>query len=119
MGWPAVQADFCDRLRWFFSVIDVSAVLTESAEPRRYCSDLKRKLKEEEGFIQLYDFSVHLKKALSDRNIRWEAACHRRKHSPTQATRGTEVYDSLVRLNMEVPAIEGMPQTPAEEADEE
>ena len=31
----------------FFSVIDVIGVLSESSEPKRYWSDLKRKLKKE------------------------------------------------------------------------
>lgn len=30
---------------WFFSVVDVVSVLTGSSEPKRYWSDLKRKLK--------------------------------------------------------------------------
>ncbi|WP_439259009.1 phage antirepressor protein [Lonepinella sp. BR2930] len=30
--------------KWYFSVIDVVAVLTESQNPRRYWSDLKIKL---------------------------------------------------------------------------
>jgi len=30
--------------KWYFSVIDIVAALTESAEPKRYWSDLKRKL---------------------------------------------------------------------------
>lgn len=38
-----------DKEEWYFSVVDVVGVLTESANPRRYWSDLKRKLKEEEG----------------------------------------------------------------------
>ena len=29
---------------WFFSVVDVIAVLSESSVPKRYWSDLKRKL---------------------------------------------------------------------------
>lgn len=29
---------------WYFSVVDVVAVLTDSENPRRYWSDLKRKL---------------------------------------------------------------------------
>lgn len=45
---------------WFFSVIDVIAVLSESNNPRRYYSDLKRKLKKE-GFIQLYEKIVQFK----------------------------------------------------------
>ncbi|MCX8489728.1 MAG: Bro-N domain-containing protein [Cyclobacteriaceae bacterium] len=45
---------------WFFSIIDVIEILTDSNNPRRYWSDLKRKL-EEEGFGQLYDIIVQLK----------------------------------------------------------
>ncbi len=34
---------------WYFSVIDIIKVLTESSRPRKYWSDLKSKL-DEEGF---------------------------------------------------------------------
>ena len=34
-----------DEEDWYFSVIDVVGVLSESKNPRRYWSDLKRKLK--------------------------------------------------------------------------
>ena len=30
---------------WYFSIIDVIEVLTETRQPRKYCSDLKTKLK--------------------------------------------------------------------------
>ncbi|MBS3088564.1 Bro-N domain-containing protein [Candidatus Pacearchaeota archaeon] len=45
--------------KWFFSVVDIIEVLTDSSIPRRYWSDLKIKLKEE-GF-ELYDKIVQLK----------------------------------------------------------
>ncbi len=32
---------------WYFSVVDVIAVLTDSSQPRKYWNDLKRKLKQE------------------------------------------------------------------------
>ena len=32
---------------WYFSIVDVINILTESKEPRRYWSDLKIKLKNE------------------------------------------------------------------------
>ncbi len=48
-----------EQEEWYFSVVDVIAVLTDSENPRRYWSDLKRKL-EKEG-SQLYDFIVQLK----------------------------------------------------------
>ena len=50
---------------WYFSVIDVIEILTDSNNPRRYWSDLKRKL-EKEGFGQLYDIIVQLKLEASD-----------------------------------------------------
>jgi hypothetical protein len=46
--------------KWYFSVIDIIQVLTDSNNSRRYWSDLKRKL-EHEGFFHLYDFLVQLK----------------------------------------------------------
>lgn len=46
---------------WFFSVIDVVGVLSESQSPRRYWSDLKRQLIEKEAFSELYEKIVQLK----------------------------------------------------------
>ena len=51
---------------WYFSVIDVVAALTDSGNPNRYWSDLKRKLLEEEGFSEVYDKIVQLKLEASD-----------------------------------------------------
>ncbi len=51
---------------WYFSVIDVVAILSESANPRRYWSDLKRQLAEKEGFSELYEKIVQLKLAAAD-----------------------------------------------------
>ena len=51
---------------WYFSIIDIIAILTESKNPRRYWSDLKIKLSEEEGFSQLYEKIVQLKLEASD-----------------------------------------------------
>jgi hypothetical protein len=50
---------------WYFSVIDVIQVLTDSNNPRRYWSDLKHKL-EQEGFTQLYEIIVQLKMISAD-----------------------------------------------------
>jgi hypothetical protein len=51
--------------QWYFSMVDVVGILTDSSIPRRYWSDLKIKL-EEEGF-ELYDKIVQLKlKGYSD-----------------------------------------------------
>ncbi len=47
--------------KWYFSIIDIISILTESKNPRRYWSDLKTKLSEEEGFSQLYEKIVQLK----------------------------------------------------------
>ena len=53
---------------WYFSVIDVVAVLSDSENPRRYWSDLKRKLISEGS--QLYDKIVQLKMPASDGKMR-------------------------------------------------
>ena len=50
---------------WYFSIVDVISVLTDSNEPRRYWSDLKRKLKAE-GANQLYENIVQLKMKSAD-----------------------------------------------------
>ncbi len=49
---------------WFFSVIDVIEILTGSSIPKRYWSDLKKKLTTEGS--QLYDFIVQLKFVAND-----------------------------------------------------
>ncbi len=46
---------------WWFSVIDVVQVLTDSNNARRYWSDLKRKLAQEAGSEQPYEKIVQLK----------------------------------------------------------
>jgi hypothetical protein len=51
---------------WYFSIIDIIEVLTESSNPRRYWSDLKIQLSDKEGFIQLYEKNVQLKLESSD-----------------------------------------------------
>lgn len=51
--------------KWYFAIIDVVEILTESNNPRRYWSDLKRKLSSE-GFSQLYEIIVQLKIISSD-----------------------------------------------------
>ncbi len=54
-----------DSEKWYFSVIDIIETLTGSQNPRRYWSDLKRKLTKE-GFSQLYEIIVQLKLESSD-----------------------------------------------------
>ncbi len=51
---------------WYFSVIDIVGILTESKNPRRYWSDLKIKLTDDEGFSQLYEKIVQLKLVAPD-----------------------------------------------------
>jgi len=53
------------KQKWYFAIIDVIEILTESHNPRRYWSDLKRKLNSE-GFSQLYEIIVQLKMISSD-----------------------------------------------------
>lgn len=50
--------------KWYFSVIDIVQILTESTIPRRYWSDLKRKLSEEGS--QVYEKIVQLKFMAND-----------------------------------------------------
>ncbi len=54
-----------EKEEWYFSIIDVIFVLTGTANPRRYWSDLKRKLKTE-GANELYEKIVQLKMLSSD-----------------------------------------------------
>ena len=51
---------------WWFSVIDVVQVLTDSSNANRYWSDLKRKLAQEAGSEQPYEKIVRLKLTASD-----------------------------------------------------
>jgi hypothetical protein len=50
--------------KWYFSVVDIVSVLTDSSIPKRYLSDLKRKLKVEKS--EVYDKIVQLKMVSSD-----------------------------------------------------
>jgi DNA-damage-inducible protein D len=50
--------------QWFFSVVDVIEVLTDSPKPKRYWADLKRRGEKENG--QGYAFCVPLKLRASD-----------------------------------------------------
>ena len=49
-----------EKEEWYFSIIDVISVLTDTVNPRRYWSDLKRKLKTE-GAVEVYEKIVQLK----------------------------------------------------------
>ncbi|MDY5795892.1 MAG: hypothetical protein SPJ84_08730 [Fusobacterium gastrosuis] len=59
-----------EKEEWYFSVIDVVGVLTESSNPRRYWSDLKQKIKDEEGGIEVYEKIVQLKMKAQDGKMR-------------------------------------------------
>ena len=54
-----------EQEEWYFSIVDVIAVLTGTENPRRYWSDLKRKRKKE-GAVELYEKIVQLKMLSSD-----------------------------------------------------
>ncbi|MCK9271957.1 hypothetical protein M0P65_00220 [Candidatus Gracilibacteria bacterium] len=49
---------------WYFSIVDIIEVLTESTQPRRYWAELKKKLKEEGS--ELFDKIEQLKMKSSD-----------------------------------------------------
>lgn len=49
---------------WYFSIVDVIAILTDSSVPKRYWSDLKKKLKNEGS--EVYEKIVQLKLGASD-----------------------------------------------------
>ena len=53
-----------EKEEWYFSIVDVVSVLTGTENPRRYWSDLKRKLKSEGS--ELYEKIVQLKLKSSD-----------------------------------------------------
>jgi DNA-damage-inducible protein D len=56
--------------RWFLSVVDVIAILTDAAIPRNYWSDLKRRLAQDEGWIELHARIVQLKMRAPDGKMR-------------------------------------------------
>ena len=57
-----------EKEEYYFSVVDVIGVLTESNIPRNYWSDLKRKIKQEGS--QLHENIVQLKMKASDGKYR-------------------------------------------------
>jgi hypothetical protein len=54
---------------WYYSVVDIIAILTGSENPRRYWSDLKRKLLAEGG-NEVYEKIVQLKLLAPDGKLR-------------------------------------------------
>ncbi|HBF13824.1 MAG TPA: phage antirepressor protein [Deltaproteobacteria bacterium] len=59
---------------WWFSIIDVIEVLTDSQRPRKYWADLKKKLIENEGFGELSEKIGQLKLESSD-GKKYETDC--------------------------------------------
>src|SRR5450759_1790807 len=57
-----------DKEKWFFSVIDVIEILTDSSIPKRYWSDLKKKLQAEGS--EVYEKIVQLKMEAPDGKMR-------------------------------------------------
>ncbi len=53
---------------WYFSIIDIIQILTDSSIPKRYWSDLKVKLQEEGS--EVYDKIVRLKMIAPDGKLR-------------------------------------------------
>ena len=56
---------------WYFSVIDVIEILTRSSIPKRYWSDLKKKLTKEGS--EVYEKIVRLKMVAPSPNINFVA----------------------------------------------
>ena len=54
-----------EKEEWYFSIVDACEVLSGTDNPRRYWSDLKRKLKSE-GSVELYEKIVQLKMTAPD-----------------------------------------------------
>ena len=54
-----------EKEEWYFSIVDDCEVLSGTDNPRRYWSDLKRKLKSE-GAVELYEKIVQLKMTAPD-----------------------------------------------------
>ncbi|HSX04347.1 MAG TPA: hypothetical protein VLG76_06430 [Rhabdochlamydiaceae bacterium] len=75
------------RGEWYCSIIDVVTILTESSNPRRYWSDLKTQISENEGFIQLYGKIVQLKLLAPDGKKRSQSS-EQIQFSGSQFSRG-------------------------------
>lgn len=86
MAWDA------ERDEWYYSIVDVCRVLSDTDNPRRYWSDLKRKLKAEGS--ELYENIVQLKMT-----------------APDGKSRMTDVADTeqLLRLVQSIPSPKAEP----------
>jgi DNA-damage-inducible protein D len=78
--------------QWFFSVIDVIEVLTDSPKPKRYWTDIKRRSEKESG--QGYAFCVPLKMTASDGRQRLTDCAH---------------VEGILRIIMSVPSPKAEP----------
>ena len=78
--------------QWYFSVIDIIEILTDTDNPSRYWQDLKRKSTKTDG--QLYDFIVKLKFLAPDNKMR-----------PTDCAN----TDGIFRIIMSVPSPKAEP----------
>jgi hypothetical protein len=67
---------------WYFSIIDIVQVLTESTYANRYWSDLKIQLSEKEGYLQLYEKIVRLKLEAPDGKNEGNRYCEYRNDLP-------------------------------------
>ncbi len=56
-----------EKETWYFSIVDVIEVLTDSSIPKRYWSDLKKKLQTEGS--EVYEKIVRLKMEAADGKI--------------------------------------------------
>lgn len=86
---PIRSAWDAEREEWYFSVVDVVGALTGSENPRRYWSDLKRKLKSE-GAVELYENIVQLKlKSTDGKNVSPTSRTRSRKWAAPSSAPGT------------------------------
>ena len=69
-----------DEQKWYFSVIDVIEILTGSSIPKRYWSDLKKKLAKEGS--EVYEKIVRLKMTAEDGKNRDTDGRHRSTPTP-------------------------------------
>ncbi len=58
-----------EEQKWYFAVVDVVDVLTDSARPRKYWADLKKKLVEE-GYVEVSEKIGQLKMVAQDGKMR-------------------------------------------------
>lgn len=72
---------------WWFSVIDVVGILSETTIPKRYWSDLKRKLVQETGSGQPYEKIVRLKFTAPDGKQRDTDCANTERWKPRAASR--------------------------------